>query len=137
MKRLLNRYLLLNLVFGLLFCANIHAQTEGTVVIKSTEKVKSIIAKKISYNKNVDEIDGFKIQLFYGGEQGAYKTRDEFESLFPEVDTQIKFDRPDWKVMVGRYKTQLEADRALVEIKEAFISAFVRSEKIKAIQEKE
>ncbi len=110
---------------------NLSAQNEGTVHIQSTEKIKQLIAKKRVYNKKITKVKGYKIQLFYGNEQGAYKVRDEFSTAFPDTAIQIKFFSPEWKVWVGSYKTQLEADRVLKEIKSASFNAFVFATEIK------
>ncbi|MCK0129890.1 SPOR domain-containing protein [Flavobacteriaceae bacterium F08102] len=101
------------------------AQSEGGLTVHSSEKIKKVIAKKLAYNKSIEQVSGFRIQLFYGSEEGARKTGEEFLSLFPEGKTKLQFDSPDWKLMVGNYKTKLEADRALVEIKEAFVTAII------------
>lgn len=103
----------------------VFAQKEGVVTIESSERIKEIISKKRTYNKNLKEVKGFKIQLFNGSEQGAYKIRDEFSTIFPKTDIKIQFFSPEWKVRVGNYKTRLEADRALVEIKKDFPSAII------------
>ena len=131
MKTLLNKYTILIAAFCLLSSANLTAQSEGTIHIQSSENIKHIIAKKRAYNKNVIKIKGYKIQLFYGNEQRAYKVRDKFSEAFPDIKTEIRFFSPEWKVWVGSYKTKLEADFALKEIKEASFNAFVFATEIK------
>ncbi len=131
MKTLLNKYILLITIIFMVGSINLSAQNEGTVHIQSTEKIKQLIAKKRVYNKKITKVKGYKIQLFYGNEQGAYKVRDEFSTAFPDTAIQIKFFSPEWKVWVGSYKTQLEADRVLKEIKSASFNAFVFATEIK------
>ena len=125
MKTLSNTYT--SFIFIAIFFATISlsAQNDPVVSIKSSEKINQIIAKKKEYNKNLKKIKGFKIQLFYGEEKGAYQIRDKFSSMFPDTKVEIKHANPDWKVWAGAYKTQLEADRAIKEIKEAQFNAFV------------
>ena len=131
MRTLLNKYTLLVAVLSLLITTNVTAQKEGTVHVESSQNIKFIIAKKRAYNKNQKKIKGYKIQLFYGNEQGAYEVRDKFTEEFPDITTEIKFFSPEWKVWVGAYKTKLEADFALQEIKEASFNAFVFATEIK------
>ena len=123
MKTLLNKYTFFTVVCCLLFSSNLVAQNEGVVHIQSSEKIKLLIAKKRAYNKNIKKVKGYKIQLFYGSEQAAYRVRDKFSSVFPDTSIQIKFFSPEWKVWVGSYKTKLEVDRVLKDIKETFPSA--------------
>ena len=131
MKTLSNtvKFLIFSLTFLITIC--ISAQNEGIISIQSSEKIDHIIAKKKAYNKNLKKIKGFKIQLFYGEEKGAYTTRDNFSSIFPTIKVEIIHSYPEWKVWAGAYKTQLEADRAIKEIKEAQFNAFVFATEIK------
>ena len=125
MKTLLNKYTLITALICILCSVDLTAQNEGVINIQSSENIKRIIAKKRYYNKNNKVIKGFKIQLFYGNEEAAYNVRDKFSSVFPDTKIEIRFFSPEWKVWVGSYKTKLEADFALKEIKEALFNAFV------------
>ena len=100
-------------------------QTKGTVQIESSKEIDQMIAQKKDYNKEIGTIKGYKIQLFYGNEKDAYDTRDEFKLLYPEISYKIIFSSPEWKVQVGNYKTRLEADGALVDIKIDFPNAII------------
>jgi hypothetical protein len=100
-------------------------QTKGTVKIESSTEIDEMISQKKDYNKSLGTIKGFKIQLFYGNEKDAYDVKDEFKAIFPKISTKIIFSSPEWKVQVGNYKTRLEADNALVEIKIDFPNAII------------
>ena len=131
MESLSNKYTFLVFIFVFFTTLCVTAQKEGIVNVQSSEKIKNIINKKKAYNKKLKVIEGFKIQLFYGEEKGAYEIRGKFSSLFPDIPVEIKHANPDWKVWAGAYKTQLEADRVIKEIKEAQFNAFVFATKIK------
>jgi hypothetical protein len=130
MKTLSNKYSFLVLIFFFFTTLCVTAQKDGVVSVQSNEKIKNIINKKKAYNKNLKKIEGFKIQLFYGEEKGAYEIRDKFSSLFPDIPVEIKHANHDWKVWAGAFRTQLEADRVIKEIKEAQFNAFVFATKI-------
>ncbi len=87
------------------------------------EEVKSLIQKKREYNK--ENGYGFRIQLYYGLEVTAKTELKKFKLEFPEIKTHIDFVNPEWKSQVGDYKTRLEADKALNEIKKKFPAAIV------------
>jgi len=131
MRKLPSIKTIILLVFTLFYVFNSFAQTEGTIKVQSNESIKQLVAKKRAYNKNLNHVKGYKIQLFYGSEQGAKKIRQKFSSVFTDVRSELKFNSPDWKVWVGAYKTELEADKALVEIKEGFPGAIKVPAKIK------
>lgn len=130
MKSILNKYSVILLTLFLLGSLNVSAQNEGTLTIQSSESIKQTIAKKKAYNKSVTKIKGYRIQIFFGSEKGAYRSRDKFRLIYSKPFLKIQNFPPDWKVRVGNYKTRLEADRALEDIKKDFPGAIVLSEMI-------
>ncbi|APZ45447.1 SPOR domain-containing protein [Polaribacter reichenbachii] len=84
----------------------------------SSPEIQRIIAKKRSFNKTYGY--GYIIQIYYGNETKARSLRNKFRIEFPEVYTKLDYDKPDWKVLVGKYKTKLEADKAVIQFSEKF-----------------
>lgn len=117
---------LLLITFGF----TVFSQTKGKIEIKTTPEIKNLVSKRIAHNKAKNKIDGYRIQIYYGSENGAISTRNKFMSLFPNSATYIDYESPDWKVKVGNYKTKLEADKAREEILLVFDGAFVLKEQI-------
>ena len=105
-------------------------QKEGVVKIETSAEIDEIIAKKKKFNKSLNEVKGYKIQLFYGNEKNSHKIKEEFKALFPDISTKIIFSSPQWKVQIGNYRTRLEADRNLVEIKNEYPGAIVIASEI-------
>ncbi len=125
-----NKYFF-SIIFITLFCSiGFAQQNKGIVKIETDSKIDKIIASKKQYNKNLKTIKGYKIQLFYGNEKNSYKIKDEFKAISPEIDTKIIFSSPQWKVQIGNFRTRLEADRQLVEIKKEYPSAIVIASEI-------
>ncbi len=117
--------------FSFLFLGNIvFSQTEGNVYIDSSSEIKELINKRITYNKANPKINGYRIQIYYGSENGAISARNKFLGLFPDSAVYVVYESPDWKVKVGNFKTKLEADKAREEILLSFDGAFVLEEKI-------
>lgn len=88
-----------------------------------SKEVTDLIKKKRAYNKKHGF--GFRVQLLYGEELTIRKILKEFQSTYPSIRTEIKYDEPYWKAFVGEYKTRLEADKALNLFKKEFSSAIV------------
>ncbi len=131
MKIQFKKYTFLIIILIALNSTTIFSQNTGEIHIEESAKIKQVVAKKIAYNKALKPVKRYKIQLFYGSEQGAIKVRNEFNTVFEDFSAVLKFNSPDWKVLVGAFKTRLEADRALVDIKKEFPDATVRNPKIK------
>ncbi len=120
------------LIFMCIGTLNLVAQTEeGTIKVQSSESIKQLIAKKRAANKKRTEVMGYKIQLFFGSEKNAIAIRKKFGEVFPDMPTERLLHSPYWKVWVGSYKTKLEADRALAEIKEGFPGAIRINTKVR------
>lgn len=85
--------------------------------------IEEFIEKKKEFNKEFGY--GYRIQLYNGFEVEAKKVKEKFKIDFPDIKTYVVYRQPEWKIQVGTYKTKLEADRALLEIKKDFLSAIV------------
>ncbi|WP_301402536.1 SPOR domain-containing protein [Polaribacter huanghezhanensis] len=107
-------YFLFTIIIGI---TNVNGQTN------TSNEVKSLIKKKIEYNKKNGY--GFRIQLESGHETAIKTTQSKFRIERPTIKTYILFESPEWKVQVGDYKTRLEADKILNEIKKKFPSAII------------
>ncbi len=116
---------LFTLIFSILFSITFYAQNEGNITIKSSSAIKKLVNKRIEHNKAQTKIKGYRIQIYYGSENGAIATRNKFLGIFPNISCYIEYETPDWKVKVGNYRTRLEADKAREEILLAFDGAFV------------
>ncbi len=126
-----NKTSLLSFIFiTLLTFTSLAQQKEGELQIETSAKIDAVVAQKKHYNKNLESIKGYRIQLFYGSEKAAYKIKDEFRALFPDITTKIIFSSPQWKVQVGNFITRLEADRTLTSIKKEYPGAIILATEI-------
>jgi len=96
---------------------------------ESTE-INKVLSEKRAYNKENPSGKGFKIQLYNGDETSAYRIQKNFEIEF-DMKAVLKYETPEWKVRVGNFKTRLEADRVLLEIKQKYSGAIVLQTEIK------
>ena len=125
--RYLTKYkLIISLVF-LAFCQfSLVAQTnEGKVRIESSAHIDEMLAQKKDHNKTIETFKGYKIQIYYGSEKECYEVKDEFSSLYPDIASSIIFSTPQWKLQIGNYRTRLQADHAMVNIKKEYPGAIV------------
>ncbi len=104
------------MLFGV---SNAYSQSQQN----DNEKIISLIAKKRAFNKNTGF--GYRIQLYNGSETRARRILGGFSVKFPGISTYIRYKSPEWKVQVGNYKTQLAADRALLQFKGKYTGAIV------------
>jgi len=99
---------------------------EGVITVESSSQIKELIQKKIAYNKTIPTTsNNYRIQIFYGSENGAIRNQNKFREYFPNTSTSLEFDSPNWKVKVGSYKNRLQADKHLQEFILIFGDAIV------------
>ncbi len=123
MNLISNRIIISLFCLAFLNIFNLKAQSEN-------QKIDKIIEQKKTFNKTTKNSVVYKIQLYNGNESEAYKIKSNFHSLFPEYKTIVLYKSPEWKTQVVYFKTRLEADRALLKIKEHFFGAIVLKDNV-------
>ena len=109
------------LVISVLFSAKMMAQ-EGTVSIHKSFEIERVLELKKELNKDQSFI---KIQIYSGIRLGAETALDNFKTDFPELTVEMTYETPNYKIWVGKFRTQLEADRGLRLVRTRFPNAFL------------
>ncbi|MCP9198685.1 SPOR domain-containing protein [Gramella sp. GC03-9] len=116
-------------IIGFFSMENSHAQ-QASVNIQQSEKLEKLIQVKTELNKNNQIRDRYVIQLFYGDNGEANEVIQKYRELY-SYPSQITYEAPNYKVWVGNFRNRLEADRALLKVKENFPAAFIPKPKRK------
>lgn len=80
-----------------------------------------MIEKKRAYNQNIK--NGHSVILYSGEEEKAKEIYHQFKSEFKDINIQLTYTSPDWKVTTNAYTSKIEAERILLIIKEKFPTA--------------
>ncbi len=121
----ISRSLLLFAFAAFLFLFNQEAQAQqADVNIQQNKKIEKLMEVKTELNKNNQIRDRYVIQLYYGDNGKANEVIQKYRTLYP-YSSQITYEAPNYKVWVGNFRNRLEADRALLKIKENFPAAFI------------
>ena len=94
----------------------------GYVKINKSEKLEKIILLKKDLNSKIENL---KIQIYNGNREQAEKIKEEYIEKFNDSVVKIIYETPSYKVWVGSFFTQLEADKFLLKIRKKFKSAFI------------
>ena len=106
---------------------------EGNVTINKDARIDAIVAKKSEIKSPAihPEIDGYRIQLFFDSDKSQVNNaRSRFISQYPKVDTYVEFKAPNFFLKVGDFRTRLEAEKVLTNVKAEFPTSFIIQEKI-------
>ena len=106
----------------------------GKVEITQSIEIEKVIEIKKEINKNKSML---RIQIFNGSREDANNTKEKFENIKVDSIIDMVYETPNYKIWVGNYKNQLEADRKLLEIKRYFPDAFIFRPILKPIIEKD
>lgn len=107
-------------LIGFVFTLSLAAQ-EGKVNISQD----SDIDKLLEYKKDIKTSKVYRIQVYQSVDPDkAQREKSNFLNTYSEWPVEIIWNTPNYKVWVGNFATQLEADRALAKIKKKYMYAF-------------
>ncbi|MCG9971561.1 SPOR domain-containing protein [Christiangramia crocea] len=129
MKNIRFSHLILLSAIGFFFTTESKGQ-QASVNIQQSEKIEKLMEVKKELNRNNRIRDRYVIQLFYGDNGEANEVIQKYRGLYT-YPSQITYEAPNYKVWVGNFRNRLEADRALLEIKDNFPAAFIPKPKRK------
>lgn len=93
---------------------------EQNISINQDAKFEQLLNEKRKINTSLTVNDSYKIQIYSGGSENARKTLSEFKQEFKDIDATIVFNTPNYKVWVGNFKTRIEAERNLSNIRNKY-----------------
>jgi len=96
-----------------------HAQ-EQNKSIKQDPKFEQLLNEKRKINSSLTINESYKIQIFNGNSENAKKTLTEFRQENSSIDATIVFNTPNYKVWVGNFRTRIEAEKTLADIKDRY-----------------
>ncbi len=103
---------------------NINAQDQN-LTVNQDPKFEQLLNDKRKINTSITTNDTYKIQIFSGKSDEAKKTLSDFKRENSNIDGTIIFNTPNYKVIVGNFKTRIEAERNLAEIKKRYKLVFL------------
>ena len=113
------------IALGAFFCTGIASAQQGEINISQDQKIDKLLTYKTEINQEADNENRFRIQIFNGNRKYAERAKSKFQSKYTDINSDLKFETPNYKVWVGKFRTRLEADRMLVEVQKTFPNAFV------------
>ncbi len=111
--------------FLFLFSTTISVAQNGNIILHENPKIKDLVSLKKDLEKHNKLSDGYTIQLYYGEKNKANSVLKEYRNYFGSWPVSIEYETPNYKVWVGNFNSRFVADRALLEIKRHFPSAFI------------
>lgn len=117
-----------NCLFTGIFLLGIHQVSTaqiGRVNIQQNQTIPQLHELNSEMTKSGKYGERFKIQLYYGNNNTASEIIKTFRSKYDAWPSAIIYETPNYKVWVGNFRNRLEADRALLKVKNDYPAAFI------------
>jgi hypothetical protein len=117
--------ILLLLVINNLYSQDTIIENDG-VSIEMDKKIDSLIKLRCIKKLEYKMIPGWRVQLDFSNDKNKLiKKRDKFRKYHPKIETYLTFDAPYWKLIVGNFTEQSEAEKLVNEIRPYYEGIFI------------
>jgi hypothetical protein len=102
--------------------------TSGSVVVTKDARIDLLVKKQIAINEETtresrQHVPGFRIQVINTPDRNkVYDAKAKVYQEFPDWKPYLLYQAPNYKLRVGDFKTQEEADAALQQLAKLFPS---------------
>lgn len=120
------------LLLSLCLMAGVVSAQSGKVEIVEDPLVTQEIQRRISVT-DTSQIAGYRIQIYFGSDMyKAEEVKEKFITDFPEFANQVyrKYERPYWKIRVGNYYREIDAQPLLKSLETQYESVFIVKDNI-------
>ena len=110
---------------------------QGKVTLYQDARLEELLGREVrKYNavsrlqrnrqgRHVVTSRGYRVRAFSGNNQlelkeEAYRRETEIKSYLPDLETYVLFKSPNWRLVIGNYRTQEEATAAFRKLKKQF-----------------
>ncbi len=108
-----------------------YANAQQNVQVIGDANLDSLVQRNIELNQAANGIQGYRIQIFFGSDRkAANEARTKFLQLFPETEAYLVYQQPNFKVRVGDFRNQLEAQAIYRSLLTQFETVFIVPDKI-------
>jgi len=95
------------------------------------KKLDTVLDSIDQFNRSKQFIDGFTIQIYAGlKREDALNAKKNLASSLPDLQSEVVYAQPNFRVKVGKYYTRLDAQRDYVAVKKYFPTAIVIPDKV-------
>ena len=99
-------------------------------------KLKTLSDKATEYHRKTDgETDGYRIKIHFALDKTeANEAKQKFTSAYSNIPAYMEYRQPNWVIVVGDFKTRVDAYETYKKIQTDFPNAFIIKNKIKPIK---
>ena len=113
--------------------ANARTRTNQYVEARNSidGQVDTVLDSIYTENRSKGAIDGYTIQVYSGiKREDALNVKKKLSQSLPELESDVQYRQPNFRVRAGKYFTRLEAQKDYLEVKHHFPNAIVIPDRI-------
>ena len=82
------------------------------ITIVADPRIEKLISKK-----STKQIAGYRLQICFDSDKSIVdEARNRFVGMYPKIDTYMTFEAPNFNLMVGDFRSMIEAEKIQEEI---------------------
>ena len=114
-----------------LFCIGFSGFSQSSPDADS--KLKALSDKSAEYHRKTDgEVDGYRIKIHFGSDKTiAGDIKQKFSQRYSDIPAYIDYKQPNFVIVVGNFKTRLDAFETFKKIQPDFPNSFIIKSKVK------
>jgi hypothetical protein len=124
--------------FGLIACLlSVQANAQGKVVVHADERIENGLNEYVA-SIDTNEIAGYRVQVFFGSNKfDADKAKEKVIEACPLMKDKVYviYQSPNYKVRVGNFEREVDAQATLRILGELFPNVFVVRDRIEMFRQ--
>jgi hypothetical protein len=114
----------LKTIFLLFLLLNFNAKIFGQINVYKDNRIDALVEKK-----RTSIMGGYRIQICFDSDKVVVNNaRTKFSNLFPKIDTYMNFEAPNFNLLVGDFRTLIEAEKIQEKILGEFTISIIKKE---------
>jgi hypothetical protein len=108
---------------------------EAQVTIVEESNISRLMNSYISQSRSTEFVQGWRIQLITTNDRRKMEAaREKCSNLYPGLKAEWKHVSPYYQVRIGAYRTKLELQSFLIQLKDDFPNAIPVMDRIKKVE---
>ena len=110
----------------------INANAQNSIFQKDSINIQNLILKKKQYHQMTNgHYDGYRIKIFSDIDRNKMeRVKSDFQTKYPDIPIYDDYIQPNFILIIGNFKTKLEAHETLKKIQADYPNAFIIKTKI-------
>ncbi len=105
-------------------------QNPGGITVHQAPEIPMLSSRFKAEHAGKSDLKGYRVQVFVGDRAKASEIKARVNELYPDMPAEINYLAPNFRVRVGNFRTNLDADRFLRQIKADFNGAYIVPDEI-------